>query len=32
MRELALDGEPVFDTPLGVYGLRELPVRFTASA
>jgi cytochrome P450 len=31
MRDLALDGEPVYDTPLGVYGLRELPVRFTAA-
>ena len=30
MRELALDGEPVYDTPLGVYGLRELPIRFRA--
>jgi cytochrome P450 len=25
---LALDGAPVYDTPLGVYGLRELPVRW----
>jgi cytochrome P450 len=32
MRDLALDGDPVYDTPLGVYGLRELPVRFTAGA
>jgi cytochrome P450 len=32
MRDLALDGEPLYDTPLGVYGLRALPVRFTASA
>jgi cytochrome P450 len=31
MRDLALDGEPVYDTPLGVYGLRELPLRFTAA-
>ena len=31
MRELALAGEPVYDTPLGVYGLRELPVSFRAS-
>ena len=30
MRDLALDGEPVYDTPLGVYGIRELPVRFRA--
>jgi cytochrome P450 len=29
LRELALDGEPVYDTPLGVYGLRELPITFT---
>ena len=28
MRQLSLDGEPVYDTPLGVYGLRELPVSF----
>lgn len=28
MPGLALDGEPVYDTPLGVYGLLELPVRF----
>jgi cytochrome P450 len=28
MRALALDGEPVYDTPLGVYGLRSLPVSF----
>ena len=28
MRDLALDGEPDYDTPLGVYGLRELPVSF----
>ncbi len=28
MRELALDGEPVYDTPLGVYGLRELRLSF----
>jgi hypothetical protein len=32
MRELALDGDPDYDTPLGVYGLRSLPVRFTAGA
>ena len=32
MRALALDGEPVYDTPLGVYGLRELPIRFSAAA
>ena len=28
MQDLELDGEPVYDTPLGVYGLHELPVRF----
>lgn len=31
MRDLALDGEPVYDTPTGIYGLRSLPVRFTPS-
>jgi cytochrome P450 len=30
MRDLELDGEPEYDTPLGVYGLLELPLRFTA--
>jgi cytochrome P450 len=28
MRDLAPAGEPVYDTPLGVYGLRELPISF----
>jgi cytochrome P450 len=28
MRDLALEGEPVYDTPLGVYGLRSLPISF----
>jgi cytochrome P450 len=28
MPGLELDGEPVYDTPLGVYGLLELPLRF----
>jgi cytochrome P450 len=28
MRDLAFGGEPVYDTPLGVYGLRELPISF----
>ena len=28
MPDLQLDGEPVYDTPLGVYGMLELPVRF----
>jgi cytochrome P450 len=31
MPELELDGEPVYDTPLGVYGLLELPVRWRGS-
>jgi cytochrome P450 len=25
---LALDGEPVYESILGIYGLAELPVRF----
>ena len=28
MRELSLNGEPVYDTPLGVHGLHELPISF----
>jgi len=28
MPDLALDGEPVFDSPLGVYGLDALPIRW----
>jgi cytochrome P450 len=28
MPDLELDGEPVYDTPLGVYGLDALPVRW----
>ena len=28
MPELALDGEPEYDTPLGVYGLNALPIRW----
>jgi len=28
MPELKLDGEPVFDSPLGVYGLDSLPIRW----
>ena len=31
MTDLALAGEPVYDTPLGVHGLRELPISFTAA-
>ena len=31
MRDLQLDGEPVFDTVTGIYGLRELPIRFDPS-
>jgi hypothetical protein len=30
--ELALDGEPVYGTVSGIYGLEELPVRFTLRA
>jgi cytochrome P450 len=30
--EVALDGEPVFGTVSGIYGLEELPVRFTLRA
>ena len=30
LHDLALDGEPEYDTPLGVYGLRSLPIRFSA--
>ncbi|MEA2473080.1 MAG: hypothetical protein QOE06_995 [Thermoleophilaceae bacterium] len=30
MPDLALDGEPVFDTPFGVYGMESLPVRWGA--
>ena len=29
VRDLALDGEPVYGTVSGIYGLEELPVRFT---
>jgi len=29
LRDLALDGEPVYGTVAGIYGLEELPVRFT---
>ena len=32
MKKLELAGEPVYDTPLGVHGLHELPVRFSAAA
>jgi hypothetical protein len=28
MPDLQLDGDPVYDTPLGVYGMLELPLRF----
>ncbi len=31
MPDLALAGEPVYDTPLGVHGLRELPISFGAA-
>ena len=29
MRTLALDGEPVYEAITGIYGLAELPIRFT---
>jgi cytochrome P450 len=29
MRDLALNGEPEFENPSGVYGLARLPIRFT---
>jgi cytochrome P450 len=29
LTELELDGEPVYDSPLGVYGMRALPIRFS---
>lgn len=32
MRDLELDGEPAYDTPLGIYGLDRLPVRFQAAS
>jgi cytochrome P450 len=28
MADLELDGEPVYDTPLGIYALERLPIRF----
>jgi cytochrome P450 len=28
MRELELDGEPVYESVSGIYGLVELPIRF----
>jgi cytochrome P450 len=31
MRDLELAGEPVYDTPLGVHGLNELPISFRAA-
>ena len=31
MKDLELAGEPVYDTPLGVHGLHELPIAFTAA-
>jgi cytochrome P450 len=31
VRGLELDGEPVFDSILGIYGLAELPIRFSVS-
>jgi len=29
MRDLELDGAPVYESITGIYGLAELPVRFT---
>jgi hypothetical protein len=29
METLEFAGEPVYDTPLGVHGLHELPIRFS---
>jgi len=31
MPELELDGEPVYESILGIYGLAELPVRFATA-
>jgi cytochrome P450 len=31
VRGLELDGEPVFESILGIYGLAELPIRFSVS-
>jgi len=31
MKKLELAGDPVYDTPLGVHGLRELPIAFGAA-
>ena len=31
MTDLELAGEPVYDTPLGVHGLHELPISFSAA-
>jgi len=31
MKDLELAGEPVYDTPLGVHGLDELPISFTVA-
>jgi cytochrome P450 len=32
MPDLELDGNPVYETIMGIYGLSELPVRFSASS
>jgi cytochrome P450 len=32
MRELELDGDPAYDTPLGIYALNELPLRFAPAS
>ena len=29
LRDLQLDGEPVYDTPFGVYGMQSLPIRWS---
>ena len=31
MKALELAGEPIYDTPLGVHGLHELPISFTVA-
>ena len=32
IRQLELDGEPVYESVLGIYGLAELPIRFSLAA
>jgi len=31
MPDLELDGEPVYDTPLGIYGVKKLPLHWTGA-